>query len=78
MSYLLPPFNNPEKTPRYVRINIELDKAHSSMDDASDENTKRLDELYGEKIIENNREQLDLTCNILKQIYDRRMEEKEA
>jgi len=73
MSYLLPPFNNPEKTPRYIRINIELDKEHASMDDASDENTTRLRDFYGDKIIENNRDKLDEACNILKQIYDLRM-----
>lgn len=74
MKYLLPPFGDPEQTPRYVRINIELDPKHSAMDDASKENTERLQNEYGKRIIENNQESLDRVCNLLAEIYWKRQE----
>lgn len=74
MKYLLPPFGDPEQTPRYVRINIELDPKHSEMDDASKENTDRLYNEYGDRIIENNQEALDRVCNLLAEIYWKRQE----
>lgn len=68
MSHLLPKYE--DGTPRYVRLNIQLDPEHAEMDDASDENTARLSD-YGDRIVnsESNREILDQVCDILMARY---------
>lgn len=69
MRHILPPFNDANRTPRYIRINIELDRKHSSMDDASDLNTSRLRDYYGKKIVEYNKPILDQAVKTLKEVY---------
>ena len=74
MQYLLPNFAT-NNTPRYIRINIELDPRYSEMDDVSDENLERLQHKYGKAILDMNAEKLNLVKELLldiKKVRDRR------
>ncbi|MEM7101755.1 MAG: patatin-like phospholipase family protein [Bacteroidota bacterium] len=68
MENLLPPFDDFQETPRYIRLNVELDKKDTAMDDVSDKATSRLRDHYGGMIIEQNKETLETVCNLLVQI----------
>lgn len=71
MEHLLPPYA--DQTPRYIRLNIQLDPEHAEMDDASDENTSRL-AAYGNRIVESpaNQEKLDIICDMLMRRYQQK------
>ncbi|MEZ4777697.1 MAG: patatin-like phospholipase family protein [Bacteroidia bacterium] len=71
MQQLLPPYANPEKTPRYIRLDITIDAGEEEMDNPADENTSRL-AAYGERIIQNeeNRRKLDLVVDLLRRKYE--------
>jgi hypothetical protein len=77
MQYLLPNYvtNN---TPRYIRINIELDPRYSEMDDVSDANLERLQHQYGKAIIDMNAPQLNMVKELLLDIKKVREQRNEA
>ena len=73
MSQLLPPYNDAAATPRYIRLNIQLDPEHAEMDDPSDENTARLSD-YGDRIVHSkaNKKALNQVCDLLMARYQAR------
>ena len=66
MKYLLPDYidskGNPH--PRYYRLNIEIDADYSDMSDASEKNTKQLEQ-YGKDIIAKYDKEIDNICRLL-------------
>lgn len=52
MQYLLPPFNDEQHTPRYFRLNVELDQDYSGMDDVSDSTLRQLINYAGDILYE--------------------------
>jgi patatin-like phospholipase/acyl hydrolase len=52
MQYLLPPFNDEQQTPRYFRLNIELDQDYSGMDDVSEPTLRQLINYAGDILYE--------------------------
>ena len=71
MRHLLPPYEDAEATPRYIRLNVELEPGHDAMDDASPEHTDRL-AAYAQRLLasESARHSLDQAVELLWARYE--------
>jgi patatin-like phospholipase/acyl hydrolase len=67
MEHLLPPYTNNEgkKVKRYYRLNIDIDREFSEMDDTSKETLDRLEQ-YGRELIDQYDNEIDEICRHLK------------
>ncbi|MEO1448417.1 MAG: patatin-like phospholipase family protein [Bacteroidota bacterium] len=68
LQHLLPDYE--DGTPRYVRLNIDLEEGHDNMDDPSEENTSRLED-YADRILDRpvNKQRLTQVADLLVQRY---------
>jgi len=78
MRHLLPPYDDQEATPRYLRFNVELEPDHAALDDASEAHTSRLAG-YADRLVqsETNRAKLDRAVELLWARYQARQAARE-